>query len=116
MSIVPLNVHPSLLLSNSSGGKFEELASIIQMIDKVFEESEIFGNKIDDEFTECDVELVWLDTKRAAKYLNIAVGSLRNLTGSGKVTYYKFGRKNLYQRKDLDALILSEKRGLGALT
>ena len=45
-----------------------------------------------------------LNLARAAEYLGIAKGSLRNLAGAGKVTFYKPGGKLLFfNREDLDA-------------
>lgn len=53
----------------------------------------------------------WLTSEEAAAYLSIPVGTLRNLTSNGKITYYKFGRLNRYLQNDLRRLLLSQKRG-----
>lgn len=76
----------------------------------------LFDNRIDDsDLNECDVDLYWLDTRSAARYLCIPEGSLRNLTSMGSITYFKLGRKNLYRKQDLDQLLLPNKRGKGGL-
>lgn len=54
----------------------------------------------------------WLDSASAAEYLRISVGTLRNLTSSGQVPYYKFGRRNRYRVSDLRNLLLGQKRGV----
>lgn len=59
--------------------------------------------------TEYDNE--WLSSKQAAAYLKTSVAQLRNLTSSGKVPYYKFGRRNLYRLEELRQLLLAEPRG-----
>ena len=60
---------------------------------------------------DCSLTIEWLNTDEAAKYLKVSVGSLRNLTSSGKIPYYKFERRNRYRLKDLRDLLLSKKRG-----
>ncbi|OQW48508.1 MAG: hypothetical protein A4S09_04845 [Proteobacteria bacterium SG_bin7] len=67
----------------------------------------LFENKIggNADFSE------WLTTVQAAKYLEISPASLRNMTSSGQVPYYKFGRRNRYRVDDLRNLLLSQKRG-----
>lgn len=52
----------------------------------------------------------WLTSEEAAAYLSIPIGTLRNLTSNGKITYYKFGRLNRYLQSDLRRLLLSQKR------
>lgn len=54
----------------------------------------------------------WLDSVSAADYLRISVGSLRNLTSSGQIPYYKFGRRNRYRVSELRNLLLGQKRGV----
>jgi excisionase family DNA binding protein len=53
----------------------------------------------------------WLTSKQAAEYLNLPIGTLRNLTSNGKIPYYKLGHLNRYLREDLRKLLLKEKRG-----
>ena len=53
----------------------------------------------------------WLDTERAAAYLKVSVGVLRNMTSNGFVPYYKLQRRNRYRLSELRDLLLSEKRG-----
>lgn len=54
----------------------------------------------------------WLSSPEAAMYLSISEGVLRNLARDGSVPYYKLGTRNRYCINELDALILSEPRGL----
>jgi excisionase family DNA binding protein len=54
----------------------------------------------------------WLTAEEAAAYLNVSVGSLRNLTSDGKVPYYKLGNRNRYLLQDLRDLLLTNKRGV----
>lgn len=58
-------------------------------------------------------EYEWLNTVEAAEYLKVTLKSLLNMTSSGQLPYYKLGRRNRYRREDLEALLLSEKRGRG---
>lgn len=53
----------------------------------------------------------WLTSKEAAKYLCLPIGSLRNLTSSGKIPYYKFGRLVRYRLVELREILLMNKRG-----
>jgi excisionase family DNA binding protein len=55
--------------------------------------------------------LKWLDTKEAAAYLRLPVGSLRNMTSNGSVKFYKLQGRNRYLKDDLDKLLLSNQRG-----
>jgi excisionase family DNA binding protein len=57
----------------------------------------------------------WLTTEEAAAFLKIGVATLRNMTSNGHVPYYKLGRRNRYLKSELHKMMLSEKRGLGAL-
>jgi excisionase family DNA binding protein len=54
----------------------------------------------------------WLTSIEAACYLGVSVSRLMNLTSQGKVPYYKFGRSNRYQKKELNDLLLSQPRGV----
>jgi excisionase family DNA binding protein len=53
----------------------------------------------------------WLDSSQAAEYLCLTKGELLNKCSQGKITYFKFGRKNLFRRDFLDELILKNRRG-----
>lgn len=44
-------------------------------------------------------------TKEAAAFLKLSETYLRYLTSNGKIPFYKFGRQNRYQMKDLLRLI-----------
>lgn len=52
-----------------------------------------------------------LDTTRAAAYLGISEGQLRNKTSNGTIPHYKMDRLNRYKRSELEALLSKEKRG-----
>lgn len=56
-------------------------------------------------------EYLWLNTKEAAEFLRVSVKSLRNMTSNGYIPYYKLGRRNRYRKDDLEAILLSQKRG-----
>ncbi len=53
----------------------------------------------------------WLDSEEAAIFLRISVKALRNMTSNGQVPFYKLGRRNRYRKDELEALLLSKKRG-----
>lgn len=53
----------------------------------------------------------WLDSTKAAAYLDISEGQLRNKTSNGEIPFYKFNKLNRYKRSDLDALLSQDKRG-----
>lgn len=53
----------------------------------------------------------WLTSEEAAEYLKVSVGTLRNMTSNGEVTFYKLGKRNRYLQDDLRELLLSNKRG-----
>lgn len=53
----------------------------------------------------------WLNTMEAASYLKLSVGELLNLCSSGKVPYYKLGRRNRFLMVELRELLLSQRRG-----
>jgi len=50
----------------------------------------------------------WLTTIEAALYLKITPETLRNMTSSKAVTYYKLGRRNRYKLSDLRKLITKD--------
>jgi len=54
----------------------------------------------------------WMSSEEAATHLSISQKSLFNLTSSGRLPYYKFGRSNKYLRSELDALLLSQPKGI----
>jgi excisionase family DNA binding protein len=54
----------------------------------------------------------WMNTKEAAKYLSISKSRLHNLTSSGKVPFYKFGRSNRFRTEELDLVLGKEPRGI----
>ena len=56
----------------------------------------------------------WLDSTKAAAYLDISEGQLRNKTSNGEIPFYKFNKLNRYKRSDLDALLSKDKRGRGS--
>ncbi len=53
----------------------------------------------------------WLTTNQAAEYLNIPIGSLRNLTSNGKVPYHKLGNLNRYHLLELRNLLFRQQKG-----
>lgn len=57
------------------------------------------------------IEEEWLNTRQAASYLKIPVGSLRNMTSNGKIPYSKLGRSNRYHLNDLRKLLHSNRMG-----
>ena len=56
-------------------------------------------------------EREWLTSAEAAQYLGISTAQLMNLTSSGKVPYYKFGRSNRYLVSELRQMLLSYPKG-----
>jgi excisionase family DNA binding protein len=56
-------------------------------------------------------EKEWLTTEEAADYLRISVKSLLNMCSNGKVSYYKWQRRNRYKMTELRELLLKERRG-----
>ena len=54
---------------------------------------------------------IWLTTKEAAEHLRISAKSLLNLTSSGRIRYYKFGRRNRFLLSDLNRALLAHARG-----
>ena len=53
----------------------------------------------------------WLTASEAALYLRISVGSLRNLTCSGQIPFYKLFGRNRYRLEDLRSLHLKNEKG-----
>jgi excisionase family DNA binding protein len=45
----------------------------------------------------CSLTIEWMTTEQAAEYLGLSVGSLRNMTSNGHVTYYKLQNRNRYR-------------------
>ena len=54
---------------------------------------------------------VWLTTEEAAKYLRISPRCLLNLTSTGKIQYFIFGRRNRFLLSVLDEQLLAKPRG-----
>ena len=71
------------------------------------------ANKLADQEQLCSLttESEWMNSDEAAAYLRISPYQLRNLTSSGRVPYYKFGRSNRYLRKEWRELLLGQPRG-----
>lgn len=59
----------------------------------------------------CSLKIEWLDTEEAASLLRISVKALRNMTSNGQLPFYKLGRRNRYRKDELEAQLLSQKRG-----
>lgn len=57
------------------------------------------------------LKIEWMTTEQVAEYFQTTPGHIRNLASNGKIPSYKFGRTNLYNRSDLDDLVLKSKRG-----
>jgi excisionase family DNA binding protein len=53
----------------------------------------------------------WLTSQEAAAYLGVSTAMLMNLTSSGRVPYFKFGRSNRYLVSELRELLMSQPRG-----
>jgi excisionase family DNA binding protein len=73
-------------------------------------------NSLDLAFTNQKQEFIsdsdeWFTTKQASQYLGISTFSLLNEVSSGRVPYYKFGKRNRYLKSELDTMILKNKRG-----
>ena len=50
----------------------------------------------------------WFRAKGAAQYLHLAVGTVRNMTSSGRLPCVKRGRIVRYHKDDLDAWLRGE--------
>lgn len=61
--------------------------------------------------SECSLKIEWLNSEEAAEFLRISIKGLRNMTSNGKLPFYKLGRRNRYRKDELEALLLSQKRG-----
>lgn len=57
------------------------------------------------------LKIEWLDSEEAANLLRISVKALRNMTSNGQLPFYKLGRRNRYRKDELEAQLLSQKRG-----
>lgn len=57
------------------------------------------------------LKIEWLDSKTAASYLGISVPTLLNMTSNGQVPFYKLGRRNRYNKDELDSLLLQSRKG-----
>lgn len=53
----------------------------------------------------------WLSSEQTAEYLKISVKSLRNMTSSGNIPYYKLGNRNRYLLSELREFLLRNRRG-----
>lgn len=55
----------------------------------------------------------WMTACEAANYLKISKSSLYNMCSAGKLNYYKMDdqRRSRFLRRDLDLLLLKNKRG-----
>lgn len=53
----------------------------------------------------------WFNSIEAAEFLRLSVKALRNKTSNGQVPFHKFGRLNRYRKDELEAMLLSQKRG-----
>jgi excisionase family DNA binding protein len=53
----------------------------------------------------------WLTSDEAAAYLRISVETLRNLTSTNQVPYFKFFKSNRYLKNELDSLIVRARKG-----
>lgn len=54
----------------------------------------------------------FLNAYEAAEFLSVPYNSLLNMTSSGKIKYYKLGRRNRYLLSDLKALLMANQKGL----
>lgn len=59
----------------------------------------------------CSLKTEWLTTEGAAKYLQVSVQALRNMTSNRKFPYYKLERRNRYKLEDLQKFLLKNPRG-----
>lgn len=64
-----------------------------------------------DSFSSRSLTVEWLNSLEAAEFLRLSVKALRNKTSNGQVPFHKFGRLNRYRKTELEALLLSNKRG-----
>lgn len=63
------------------------------------------------QISDMKIEEKWLTTEEAALYLRISKKCLLNQVSSGKIPYYKFGKRNRYLQSDLRQLLLANPRG-----
>ncbi|MEY3903769.1 MAG: hypothetical protein RL189_3075 [Pseudomonadota bacterium] len=74
--------------------------------DRIFEKQTGFA------LTKSDFVDEWLTSDEAAAFLKISTATLRNLTSSGKIPFYKFGRRNRYSKRELKNMLLSNRKGV----
>lgn len=53
----------------------------------------------------------WMDTARAAQYLCLPIGTLRNWTSNGRIPFRKLGRRNRYNIHELRDFLNQHRRG-----
>ncbi len=51
------------------------------------------------------IEMEFLNSREAARYLGVSYKQLRNLTSSRKIPYYKIGRLNRYKLSELREIL-----------
>jgi len=56
-------------------------------------------------------KLEWMTTKEVAVYLSVSEAQVRNWASNGTIVYHKLGRLNRYLKSEIDALLLTNKRG-----
>ncbi len=61
--------------------------------------------------TGCSLKIEWLNSLEAAEYLRLPVKTLLNKTSNGEIPFTKLGRLNRYRKDELEAMLLSKKRG-----
>ncbi|WP_101690689.1 helix-turn-helix domain-containing protein [Dysgonomonas massiliensis] len=49
----------------------------------------------------------WLSERKAVEYTSLSRETLRQARNGGRLTFYQFGKKVLYQKEDLDNYIRS---------
>ena len=93
-------------VSHGDSGELQPLRDSSHLNQSLIEDS--FGNSSlkneydDDRF---------LNAREAAGFLGVPYNSLLNMTSSGKVPYYKLGRRNRYRKSELRELLLKNRRG-----
>lgn len=63
--------------------------------------------------TDSSLKTEWLNSEEAANFLRISVKALRNMTSNGQLPFYKLGRRNRFRKDELEAQLLSKRRGHG---
>ena len=94
------------MLSQSSLASVTTRSRRNDKIDDLF-----FGKQkgVQSEASDCIGE--WLTSDEAAAFLKISPATLRNLTSTGKIPFYKFGRRNRYNKYELTRMLLSSRKG-----